>query len=79
MEGLGSRLGPHQVCPEVDAQDGDGPQRQGDAGEDEEEEGGDLGDVGGHGVGYRLLQVVEDEATWGIDDVIEMSLKNTLR
>ena len=69
--GVLPKASPHHVCPKVDAEDGDGSQGQGDAGQDEEEEGRDLGDVGGHRVGYRLLQVVEDQATWGM-----MSLKS---
>ncbi|KGL79066.1 hypothetical protein N309_06631, partial [Tinamus guttatus] len=56
---------PHHVSAQVDAEDGDSAQGQGDVGDDEEEEGGDLGDVAGQGVGDGLLQVVKDEASCG--------------
>ena len=39
------------------------PRGRGHVSQDKEEEGGDLGDVGGQGVGDGLLQVVEDQAT----------------
>ncbi|KFV72974.1 hypothetical protein N307_05460, partial [Dryobates pubescens] len=55
----------HHVGAQVDAEDGDGAQGQGDVGDDEEQEGSDLGDVAGQGVGNRLLQVVEDQPAWG--------------
>merc|ERR550534_3462114 len=45
----------------VDAEDGDGAKGQGHVSEDEEEEGGDLGDVGGQSVSNGLLQVIEDQ------------------
>jgi len=65
----GSRGGPaHHVGAQVDAEDGDGAQGQGDVGHDEEQEGGDLGDVAGQGVGDGLLQVVEDQAACGEGD-----------
>ena len=60
----GSRLGPYHVSAQVNAEDGYGAQRQGDAEEDEHQEGGDLGDVAGQGVGDGFLQVVKDQAAW---------------
>ena len=55
----------HHVGSQVDAEDGDGAQGEGDVGDDEEEEGGDLGDVAGQGVGDGLLEIVEDQTTCG--------------
>ena len=60
----GPQLGPHHVRAQVNAEDGDGAQRQGDAEDDEQQERGDLGDVAGQGVGDGFLQVVEDQAAW---------------
>lgn len=37
----------HHVSSQVDAENGDGAQRQGDVDQDEEQEGGDLWDVAG--------------------------------
>ena len=54
----------HHVSSQVDTQDGDGSQGQGDVGDDEEEEGGDFGDVTGQSVGDGLLQVVKDQTAW---------------
>lgn len=56
---------PHHVSAQVDAEDGDGAQRQWDVGHDEQQEGCDLGDVAGQGVSDGLLQVVEDQAACG--------------
>lgn len=53
---------PHHICAEVDAEDGHSAQGQGDIGNDEQQEGGDLGDVAGQGVCDGLLQVVKDQA-----------------
>lgn len=53
----------HHVSAQVDAKDGDSSQRKRNAGNDEEEKGGDLWDVAGQCVCYGLLQVVKDEAT----------------
>ena len=61
----GSQLGPYHVSAQVNAEDGYGAQRQGDAEEDEHQEGGDLGDVAGQGVGDGFLQVVKDQAACG--------------
>lgn len=52
----------HHVCPQVNAQDGDGAKGQRDVGDDEQQERGDLWNVTGQGVGNGLLQVVEDQA-----------------
>lgn len=54
--------GAHHVGAQVDAEDGDGAQRQWDVGHDEQQEGRDLRDVAGQGVGNGLLQVVENQA-----------------
>lgn len=56
-------LAAHHVGAQVDAEDGDRPQRKRNAGADEEEEGRDLWDVAGERVRDGLLQVVEDEPT----------------
>lgn len=56
-------LAAHHVSAQVDAEDGDSSQRKRNAGDDEEEEGRDLGDVAGQRVCDGLLQVVEDETT----------------
>lgn len=55
--------GTHHVSAQVDTEDGDGAQRQWDVGHDEQQEGCDLRDVAGQGVGNGFLQVVEDQAT----------------
>ena len=60
----GSHLAPHHVSAQVNAEDGYGAQRQGDAKDDEHQEGGDLRDVAGQGVGDGFLQVVKDQAAW---------------
>ena len=54
----------YQVCSQVDAEDGDGTKREGYGGQDEEQEGSHLGDVGRQRVGYGLLEVVKDQPTW---------------
>lgn len=58
-----SMAGPHHVCAQVDTEDGDGAQGQGNAGNDEEEEGADLWNVTCQCVGDRLLQVIKDQTT----------------
>ena len=68
----------HQICAEIDAEDGDGAKGEGDVGDDEDEEGSDLRDVGRQRVRDRLLQVVEDQTTWG-KKVIMTSLNNKIR
>ena len=55
---------PHHISAQVNAEDGHGAQRQGDVGNDEQQERGDLGDVTGQGVGDGFLQVVKDQAAW---------------
>lgn len=51
----------YHVGSQVDAEDGDGAQRQWDVDQDEEQEGGDLWDVAGQSVCNGLLQVVKDQ------------------
>lgn len=58
--------GAHHVGAQVNAEDGDSAQRQWDVGHDEQQEGCDLGDVAGQGVGDGLFQVVEDQAACGM-------------
>jgi len=53
----------HHVSSQVNAEDGDSAQGQRNVGNDEEEEGRDLRNVTGQGVGDGLLQVVKDQAT----------------
>ena len=60
----------HHVGAQVDAEDGDGAQGQGDVGDNEEEEGRDLGDVAGQGVGDGLLEIVEDQTTCRRDGAV---------
>lgn len=52
----------HHVSSQVNTEDGDGSQWQGDVDNDEQQEGSDLWDVAGQGIGDGLLQVVEDQA-----------------
>lgn len=52
----------HHVSAQVNAEDGNSPQRQRDTSDDEEQEGRDLWDVAGQRVGDGLLQVVKDES-----------------
>ena len=58
----------YHVSTQVNAEDGDGAQRQGDVDQDEEEEGGDLWDVAGQSVRDGLLQVVKDQTTCKEED-----------
>ncbi len=51
----------YHVSSQVDAEDGDGAQRQWDVDQDEEEEGGDLWNVAGQSVRDGLLQIVKDQ------------------
>ena len=51
----------YKVGPEINTQDGDGAEGQRHVGQNEQQEGRDLRDVGGQGVGDRLLQVVKDQ------------------
>lgn len=51
----------HHVSSQIDAEDGDGAQRQWDVDQDEEKERGDLWDVAGQSVSDRLFQVVKDQ------------------
>lgn len=51
----------HHVSSQVNAEDGDGSQWQGDVDDDEQQEGGDLWDVAGQGVGNGLLKVIKDQ------------------
>lgn len=55
---------PHHIRAQVNAEDGHSAQGQRDVGDDEQQEGGDLGDVAGQGVGDGFLQVVKDQAAW---------------
>lgn len=55
----------HHIRAQVNAEDGHSAQRQGDVGNDEQQEGGDLRDVAGQGVGDGFLQVVKDQAACG--------------
>ena len=61
---VGERDGRHHVGTEVDAEDRDGAERQRNVGDDEEQERRDLRDVARQRVGDRLLEVVEDQATF---------------
>ena len=56
----------HHVSSQVNTQDGDGSQWQGDVDNDEQQEGSDLWDVTGQGIGDGLLQVVKDQAAWKV-------------
>ena len=60
---VSERDGRHKVGAEVDAQNGDGAQRQRHIGKDEHEERRNLWDVARESVRYRLLEVVEDQTT----------------
>lgn len=51
----------YHVGSQVDAEDGDGAQRQWDVDQDEEQEGGDLRDVAGQSVCDGLFQIVKDQ------------------
>lgn len=52
----------HHVSPQVNTQDGDGSQGQGNVDDDEEQEGGDLWDVAGQGVGNGFLKVIKNQS-----------------
>lgn len=54
----------HHVSAQVNAEDGNGTQGQWDVGHDEQQEGSDLRDVAGQGVGNGFLQVVENQTSW---------------
>lgn len=55
----------HNVRAQVDEQDGDGADGHWNAGDDVDEEGAELSNVLGQGVGDGFLQVVKDQAAWG--------------
>lgn len=51
----------HHVSSQVNTEDGDGSQWQGNVDDDEKQEGSDLWDVAGQGVGNGLLKVIKDQ------------------
>lgn len=53
----------YHVSSQVNTQDSDGSERQRDVQQNEEQEWGDLGDVGGQCVSNGFLQVVKDQTT----------------
>lgn len=53
----------HHVCAQVDAEDGDGAQGQWNVRNNKYQEGGDLWNVTGEGVGNGFLQVIKDQTT----------------
>lgn len=55
----------HNVGAQVDEEDGDGANGHWDAGNDVDEEGAELSNVLGQGVGNGFLQVVKDQAACG--------------
>lgn len=57
----------HHVSPQVNTEDGDGSQRQGNVNDDEQQEGGNLWNVAGQGVGNGLLKVIKDQTTWRVN------------
>jgi len=61
---VGEGDGGDHVSSKVNAEDKDSREGEGNLEEHEEQEGGDLGDVRRQGVRDRLLQVIEDEATF---------------
>jgi len=61
---VGERDGGYHISSQINAEDKNGGEGEGDLEDDEEQEGGDLGDVGGEGVSDRFLQVIEDKATF---------------
>ena len=65
------------VGSEINAENEDGREGKGQLAHNEEQEGGDLGDVGGESVGNGFLQVIEDESTFlnTVDDGREVIVK----
>jgi len=61
---IGERDGRYHISSKINAENEDGREREGDLEDNEEQEGGDLRDVGGESVGDRFLQVIEDETTF---------------
>lgn len=59
------QLPTHNVGAQVDEEDGDGANGHRDAGNDVDEEGAELSNVLGQGVGNGFFQVVKDQAAWG--------------
>lgn len=57
-------LGTHHVSSKIDAEDGNSSEWKRNIEQDEGEEGGDFGNVGGEGVGDGFLQIVEDETAF---------------
>lgn len=53
----------YHVCAQVNAEDGDSPQGQWNVCNNKYQEGGDLWNVTGQGVGNGFLQVIEDQTT----------------
>uniref|UniRef100_A0A480H9S2 Sodium/potassium-transporting ATPase subunit alpha-1 n=1 Tax=Sus scrofa TaxID=9823 RepID=A0A480H9S2_PIG len=56
--------GRNHVCAQVDAEDGDGAQGQWNVRNNKYQEGGDLWNVTGEGVGNGFLQVIKDQTTF---------------
>lgn len=54
----------YHVSSQIDTQDGNGSERQRDVQQNEEQEGGDLRDVGGQCVSNGFLQVVKDQTPY---------------
>jgi len=61
---VGERDGGDHISSEINAEDEHGGEGEGDLEDNEENEGGDLRDVGGESVSDRFLQVIEDETTF---------------
>lgn len=57
------QIGTHNVCAQVNKQDGDGTNRKRDAGHDVDQEWAKFSNVFGQGVGNGFLQIVKDQAT----------------
>lgn len=64
------QLPTHNVGAQVDEEDGDGANGHWDAGNDVDEEGAELSNVLGQGVGNGFLQVVKDQAAWGEEEML---------
>jgi hypothetical protein len=61
---VGERDGGYHISSQINAKDKHGGEREGDLEDNEEQEGGNLGNVRGEGVSDRFLQVIEDKATF---------------
>lgn len=55
----------HNVCAQLNKEDGDAAKRKRDTGGDVDQVGGQFWDVLGQGISNGFLEIVKDQASWG--------------